>query len=313
MIDLSKKNIVKVANETSFIKDNVEKVMRLIDILETLFSSEWKDKLALKGGTAINLFYRNMPRLSVDIDLDYLGQTKEEAVADKEKIRTYLKSALFQKGYALSDASKFHYALDSYVFQYQNNGENRDNIKVEINFLDRTHILPLSQKKINAFGYSGSAEIAVLNMYELFGSKIAALLGRSKPRDVYDVYGAIESNLLTDKELLKKCFIFYNCIGGEADIIDNDFSIIDGVTNKDYMRMLKPVLSKTEKFDHTSATKQIKDYLTVLLVFTDDERQFVEQFKNKIYQPELLFSDSDILSRISWHPMAQWRCGTTDA
>ena len=313
MIDLSKKNIVKVANETSFIKDNVEKVMRLIDILETLFYSEWKDKLALKGGTAINLFYRNMPRLSVDIDLDYLGQTKEEAVADKEKIRTYLKSALFQKGYALSDASKFHYALDSYVFQYQNNGGNRDNIKVEINFLDRTHILPLSQKKVNAFGYNGSAEIAVLNMYELYGSKFAALLGRSKPRDVYDVYGAIESNLLADKELLKKCFIFYNCIGGEADIIDNDFSIIDGVTNKDYMRMLKPVLSKTEKFDHVSATKQIKEYLTELLVFTDDERRFVEQFKNKIYQPELLFSDSEILSRISWHPMAQWRCGIIDA
>lgn len=313
MIDLSKKNIVKVANETSFIKDNVEKVMRLIDILETLFYSEWKDKLALKGGTAINLFYRNMPRLSVDIDLDYLGQTKEEAVADKERIRTYLKSALFQKGYALSDASKFHYALDSYVFQYQNNGGNRDNIKVEINFLDRTHILPLSQKKVNAFGYNGSAEIAVLNMYELYGSKFAALLGRSKPRDVYDVYGAIESNLLADKELLKKCFIFYNCIGGEADIIDNDFSIIDGVTNKDYMRMLKPVLSKTEKFDHVSATKQIKEYLTELLVFTDDERRFVEQFKNKIYQPELLFSDSEILSRISWHPMAQWRCGIIDA
>ena len=40
MIDLSKKNTVKVANETSFIKDNVEKAMRLIDILETLFSSD---------------------------------------------------------------------------------------------------------------------------------------------------------------------------------------------------------------------------------------------------------------------------------
>ena len=162
MIDLSKKNIVRIANETFFIKDNVEKVMRLIDILETLFSSEWKDKLALKGGTAINLFYRNLPRLSVDIDLDYLGQTKEEAVADKESIRTYLKSALFQKGYALSDASKYHYALDSYVFQYQNNGGNRDNIKVEINFLDRAHILPLSKTKIAAFGYNGEAEIAVV-------------------------------------------------------------------------------------------------------------------------------------------------------
>ena len=313
MIDLSKKNIVRIANETSFIKDNVEKVMRLIDILETLFSSEWKDKLALKGGTAINLFYRNLPRLSVDINLDYLGQTKEEeAVADKESIRTYLKSALFQKGYALSDAGKYHYALDSYVFQYQNNDGNRDNIKVEINFLDRAHILPLSKTKIAAFGYNGEAEIAVLNLYELYGSKFAALIGRSKPRDVYDVYGAIECDLFSDKDLLKKCFVFYNCIGGEADILENDLSIIDGVTNKDYTRMLKSVLSKAERFDPVSAVKRIKEYLIGLLVFTDEERLFVERFKQKTYAPALLFPNKEIIDRISRHPMAQWKCGSGD-
>lgn len=83
MINLSQKNVVKMAKETNFIKDNVEKVMRLADILEFVFSSKWKDKLVLKGGTAINLFYRELPRLSVDIDLDYIGDTKEEM----EKIR----------------------------------------------------------------------------------------------------------------------------------------------------------------------------------------------------------------------------------
>ena len=51
MINLSQKNVVKIAKETNFIKDNVEKVMRLADILEFVFTSKWKDKLALKGGT----------------------------------------------------------------------------------------------------------------------------------------------------------------------------------------------------------------------------------------------------------------------
>ena len=49
MINLSQKNVVKMAKETNFIKDNVEKVMRLADILEFVFSSKWKDKLVLKG------------------------------------------------------------------------------------------------------------------------------------------------------------------------------------------------------------------------------------------------------------------------
>lgn len=78
MIDLTSDNIRAIAKTTGFIKDNVEKVMRLIDILEEIFSTKWKDKLVLKGGTAINMFYMDMPRLSVDIDLDYMGNDREE-------------------------------------------------------------------------------------------------------------------------------------------------------------------------------------------------------------------------------------------
>lgn len=78
MIDLTSDNIRAIAKTTGFIKDNVEKVMRLIDILGEIFSTKWKDKLVLKGGTAINMFYMDMPRLSVDIDLDYMGNDREE-------------------------------------------------------------------------------------------------------------------------------------------------------------------------------------------------------------------------------------------
>ena len=112
MINLSQKNVVKMAKETNFIKDNVEKVMRLADILEFVFTSKWKDKLVLKGGTAINLFYRELPRLSVDIDLDYIGDTKEEMEKDKEELWNFLKMALFQKNYSLSPQSKRYFALD---------------------------------------------------------------------------------------------------------------------------------------------------------------------------------------------------------
>ena len=113
MINLSQKNVVKIAKETNFIKDNVEKVMRLADILEFVFTSKWKEKLALKGGTAINLFYRELPRLSVDIDLDYIGDTKEEMEKDKEELWNFLQMALFQKNYSLSPQSKRYFALDS--------------------------------------------------------------------------------------------------------------------------------------------------------------------------------------------------------
>ena len=71
----SKNDLDKIAAKTSFIRDNLEKVLRLSDILEYLNKNTlFKENLALKGGTAINLTIFNLPRLSVDIDLDFTRQ-----------------------------------------------------------------------------------------------------------------------------------------------------------------------------------------------------------------------------------------------
>ncbi len=308
MINLSQKNIVQIAKETNFIKDNVEKVMRLADILEFIYISKWKDKFVLKGGTAINLFYCNLPRLSVDIDLDYIGDTKEEMEKDKEDFWSFLQMALFQKNYSLSPQSKRYFALDSAVFQYINNAGNRDNIKIEINYLDRKHVLPLEKKSIKTLVAESDVTIQVLNACELYGSKLAALIGRCKPRDIYDVYGLVKNNIVSDKEMLKRCTIFYNCIGGDANICSVSFDILDGVTDRDINRQLKPMLNKNEHFKKDIAIAMIKEYLQDLLVFSDKEKEFVKEFNAKNYRPELLFEDGEILERISAHPMALWRC-----
>ena len=313
MIDLTSDNIRAIAKTTGFIKDNVEKVMRLIDILEEIFSTKWKDKLVLKGDTAINMFYMDMPRLSVDIDLDYMGNDREEMLADKEALAIYLKNSLFQKNYSLSNASKSYFGLDSYVFQYLNNAENRDVIKVEINYLDRTHIFPVNRKKIDVLDYKGETEIGVLNRYELYGSKLAALIDRSEPRDVYDVYRMIQSQLLEDTETLKKCLIFYNCVGGDASILDFHSDKFNAMSKRDFDRMLKPMLSKSEKVDCKAAIDEIQKFLDKLLQFTAEERLFVEEFRNKNYSPEKLFDNHSIALRLAWHPMAFWKCGKTDS
>lgn len=229
-------------------------------------------------------------------------------LVDKEEIATYLKNSLYQKYYSFSNASKSYYGLDSYVLQYLNNAGNKDVIKIEINYLDRTHIFPVNQKNVNVLGYKGTTKISILNEYELYGSKLAALIDRSKPRDIYDVYQMIKSHLLENTEILKKCLIFYNCIGGDANIIDFNIDKFDAMSKRDFDRMLKPMLSKDEKFDYKKTIGEIQQFLKKLLCFTDDERLFVEEFKNKKYKPEKLFDDQNVISRLCWHPMAIWRC-----
>lgn len=75
----TKQEIEAISAHTNFIKGNIEKVIRLIDVLSYInetFSSA--GRFALKGGTAINLCVLNIPRLSVDIDLDFAQNLSKE-------------------------------------------------------------------------------------------------------------------------------------------------------------------------------------------------------------------------------------------
>jgi predicted nucleotidyltransferase component of viral defense system len=72
MATYNKQTLAAQAKELGFVRDTLEKVVRLTDILKFMESDPLLGtSLALKGGTAINLTVFNLPRLSVDIDLDY--------------------------------------------------------------------------------------------------------------------------------------------------------------------------------------------------------------------------------------------------
>lgn len=309
-MNYSKQYLAELATKTNFIKDNLEKVLRLAEILKFLNTDDvFKGKLALKGGTAINLTAIELPRLSVDIDLDFTENlSKNEIEEVKSKFTKKLTDYMWQEGYSLMVAPREHYALLSFTFSYINNAGNRDNIKIEINFMDRCHILPLEQKQALSKGIIDKFKILTLNTTELYASKINALLSRATPRDLYDVNAMIEKNIITDKTLLKKCLIFYNMIGGEQDIDSLTYTNIEMLNYMKFKTQLKPVISKTDNFDLEQVKLKVVNYLKELINLTQDEKNFINELKNKNYKPELLFNDTNIVKNISNHPMALWRC-----
>lgn len=120
MFKYSLKEINKIANDTNFNKNTCEKVLRLFDILNFVNKSEINDFLALKGGTAINLFILDLPRLSVDIDLDFnIMSDKESMFLYRKKIDSFIRSYMENEGYRLSNKSKFMHSLDSYVYYHR--------------------------------------------------------------------------------------------------------------------------------------------------------------------------------------------------
>ena len=108
-MNFDESTINAVHQQTGFDQLYIEKVLRLLGILELFFSTPvLKDKYVLKGGTALNLFYFQLPRLSVDIDLNYLGLDREIMLADRREHESVLSELLRANGYNLKRVPEEH-------------------------------------------------------------------------------------------------------------------------------------------------------------------------------------------------------------
>jgi len=179
-----------------------ELVLRLLPFIY------FEKNLALKGGTAINFFERNLPRLSVDIDLTYVPVTgRHKALKNITSILNSVSErankqipGMFIKPKRLKDGTIPALLVQNEAVQ----------IKVEVNLVIRGVLHPLQVMNIcpngrNIFQIAPKARI--LSFSELFGGKLCAALDRQHPRDLFDIKLLLEHEGLTEKT--RKAFIVY--------------------------------------------------------------------------------------------------------
>jgi len=108
MSEWNKMMLGKQAKDLGFVRDTYEKICRLTEVLKFFESDDLLGKsLALKGGTAINLTIFDLPRLSVDIDLDFSENvTRDEMMISRLKINDRIEKYMAANGYTLSPKSK---------------------------------------------------------------------------------------------------------------------------------------------------------------------------------------------------------------
>src|SRR6185437_8338898 len=178
-------------------------------LLRVLPSVMKEDCFALKGGTAINLFVRNMPRLSVDIDLTYTP------IKDRETSLNEIDEALGRM------SSSIEALVPGTKIQGQKGPHSRRlksllvlkagaSVKIEPNLVIRGAVYPWNERYLvktaeKFFNFSVSARI--LSIADLYGGKICAALDRQHPRDLFDVKVLFESESLTKG--IRKAFVVY--------------------------------------------------------------------------------------------------------
>lgn len=168
-----------------------KQVQLLLDVLPEVAKEE---RFAMHGGTAINLFYRDMPRLSVDIDLTYVP------IADRDESLKGINEALKRvQQYIQALRGSIHVEHRSDVCKLQVS-ENDVLIKLEVNMVGRGLIaesvkMPLCDKAQEEFDVFCS--MPVVSMSQLYGGKLCAALDRQHPRDLFDVKVMLEEEGFT--------------------------------------------------------------------------------------------------------------------
>ena len=315
MVEKYREYIENISKETGFIQSTLEKVERLIRILQWTNSDAKLNKLlALKGGTAINIAIFNFPRLSVDIDLDLTENlVKEEMIKERENIHNLLINYLSANNYKINMKKSINvYALDSIVAEYVDIKGNTDNIKIEINYMNRAHILDTKRIRVSTDVFKDKHLIIhCIHPIEIYAKKLCALLSRSTARDLYDVYTLSKYNLFDDdeKRLLKQCFMLEYIAVNDYKLRDMKIDNIEKLKRQDIRTKLLPTLKdrNPRKSNVEEMKKAVREYLKDILVVDNNIKEFYDKFQKGIYEPELLFENKEIIERIKTHPMIMWK------
>lgn len=232
-------------------------------------------------------------------------------LALRKRHRQIIKAHVTLEGYTVSDQSRFTFTLDPYLLKYTNATSRPDNIKLELNYSNRVQIFePTNYQIVSTL--VDKMEVLGLNKVELYGSKIAALIGRTAARDVYDVFNMIQANMITKEESinLKKCSIFYLMISNEfqtlEELIGNFNLNISKMAFSTIQRNLIPMLHVGTQIDIDLTKNTVQNYIDNLFELSKEEEKFIHLFISGKYQPEYLF-EKGIVSRIEHHPMALWK------
>jgi predicted nucleotidyltransferase component of viral defense system len=187
-------------------KDHFIKQVKLLVKILPIISHY--DCFALKGGTAINLFYENLPRLSVDIDLVYLPlKNRDEALME-------ISDAFISIGKQIENSilnSKIHYSKitgSEYIIKLIVR-QNDLTVKVEISPVLRGTVFKSVKKRITKLAEKsfGFVEMQVVSFEDLYAGKILAALDRQHPRDLFDIQSILETGKISKN--LKQAFLVY--------------------------------------------------------------------------------------------------------
>ncbi len=311
---ITAREVTAIARETGFRLEIVEKVLRLVGILDRI---DCHDQLAgawlLKGGTALNLLHLEVPRLSVDIDLNYVGFSDVEAMREARPVfERALTSCCEREGCTVRRAPTEH-AGGKYRLRYTSVFGGAQNLEVDINYVSRIPLWGSRRIKVR-FPPGLDLEVPTLRLEELAAGKFAALVDRTAARDAFDAARLLElAPDLVERPRFRIAFLcFLAGVRKDARRFEAEGSLLSPLIIK---RDLEPLLRRgsgpetgrpidVAEWIH----RTVSPILEELLTWSTNETRFLDKLLDEgVIEADLLSKETDIQDRIREQPMLKWK------
>jgi len=262
--------------------DLYEQQVRLL--LESLPYVADEEIFALKGGTAINLFVRDIPRLSVDIDLTYLPiHDRQESLKEISSAMDRIASGI-EGGLRGARVIRMQQRGDAQTTKLQVQGRGVK-IKIEASPVTRGCVREPTIMSVvpTVEGRFGFAECRVVHLDDLYAGKICAALDRQHPRDFFDVKCLMEAEGISDE--LLDVFVVYLISSNQpiAKLLAPNLIDLEDVYQNQFVGMTRDPVSLGElEAARIALIKEIHQRLT------GAHRQFLIGFKEGVPDWKLL-------------------------
>lgn len=296
----------RIANESGFRAEPLETVFRLAQLLGQI-DERFSDDLCLRGGTALNLLYLEIPRLSVDLDLDFVGSPDATQARERRRdLLDALASMAGSVGYEVAQ-QRSSYAMAHLILRYVDAAGRAAFVKFDVNFLDRVPVLhPIRIALRHPFGDDLPQPMVQTHaLPELAAGKIIALVRRSLARDLFDVAMLSELPDL-DQESLRISLVVRGA--GYPAPAPSEYSptVVDKIRAARWRSEVLALVRRPISLELEIAKTKASEFIRQTIRLESSHHEFLRLLDRGELRPELLTS-SETKDRIAVNPALLWR------
>lgn len=311
----TKLELSRLHDETGFQPRTLERVVRLLDILQAVADDGFLGgQLALKGGTALNAFHLDHPRLSVDLDLSYVGPaTASTLQAERARVAATITGILAGQGCTIKPLKR-PTALTMGEIRFRSVFGPLGTLKIDVSYDERPPLRDAARMSSFPLGRWRAENVLVLDREEVVAGKLAALFTRTRPRDLFDARSIMKMAGLSRIDIRP----MYLTILAASGTGWRDVSIRpDPLRGGDARQKLLECLARGY-FDGyeggvdewaDESVELCREHYAPYAVRAPDEREFLSAvLDHGEVRTDLLFARPDILARIASYQWLARRC-----